>query len=169
MCIRDSIIPFQMAFTSVSFSIVISVPGATSLPVTYTHLVPSGFTSDGVPVTSVLSSAGVSAFATVFVASSDACFPSSCCVALITSFSAKVSPSGTVTSHVPSSLTVASPRTSSPLVTVTVAPLTPVPVIFVAPAFVSSITGVALFSFGATFTRALTAVSYTHLPRRKET
>ena len=96
------------------------------------------------------------AFATVFVASSDACFPSSCCVALITSFSAKVSPSGTVTSHVPSSLTVASPRTSSPLVTVTVAPLTPVPVIFVAPAFVSSITGVALFSFGATFIRALT-------------
>ena len=73
--------------------------------------------------------------------------PVSCCVAFITSFSAKVSPSGTVISHVPSSCTVASPITSSPLVTVIVAPFTPVPVILVDPAFVSLIAGVALFSF----------------------
>ena len=90
------------------------------------------------------------AFATVFVASSDGCFPSSCWIAFIVSPSPILTSSGTVTSHVPSSFIVASPMISSPFVTVNVAPLTPpVPVIFVAPAFVSSITGVALFSAGA--------------------
>ena len=93
-------------------------------------------------------SAGVSAFATVFVASSDGFFPSTVATAFITSFSFGSFPAGTFAVQFPSPSAVVSTFVPSGSSTTTLAFGSDVPVIVLSPAFGSVIVGVAVFSAG---------------------
>ena len=87
----------------------------------------SGLATGAFSFTVVFSSAGFLSF--------------SVCVTTISSSFARVSPAGTSTDQVPSSFTLVSPITSSPLVTTISDPATPLPEIVLSPSVTSLITG----------------------------
>ena len=81
------------------------------------------------------------AFSFTVVFSSAGFLSFSVCVTTISSSFARVSPAGTSTDQVPSSFTLVSPITSSPLVTTISDPATPLPEIVLSPSVTSLITG----------------------------
>lgn len=84
----------------------------------------------------------------------------SVCVTTISSSFARVSPSGTSTDQVPSSFTLVSPITSSPLVTTISDPATPLPEIVLSPSVTLLITGFSEVSFFLVAVAIIFALSF---------
>ena len=102
--------------------------------------------------------AGAFSFTVVFSSAGFLSF--SVCVTTISSSFARVSPAGTSTDQVPSSFTLVSPITSSPLVTTISDPATPLPEIVLSPSVTLLITGFSEVSFFLVAVAIIFALSF---------